>query len=114
MSGTRRAWPKSGTRATAGRSRSERVGATSTDGPRSSPVSPSADPAYPTGSGSLKLLPRAEFGQHPHRCAWAGPAQETMIPTAEGGNPATFTDEAGLSDYAAGTGSIPTPGLPVT
>src|SRR2546423_1198349 len=108
MSVTRRAWPKSGTRASAGRSRSERVGATSTDGPRSSPVSPSADPAYPTGSGSLKiLLPRAEFGQHPHRCAWAGPAHETMILTARGGNPATFTDEAGLSDYAAGTGFDP-------
>jgi hypothetical protein len=37
-------------------------------------------------------------------CAWAGPAHETMLLTAEGGNPAQFTEAAVLSDYAAGTG----------
>ncbi len=45
-------------------------------------------------------------------CAWAGSAHETMLLTKEGGNPATFTTDGVLSDYAAGTGFDPNAGPP--
>jgi hypothetical protein len=54
------------------------------------------------------MLGNDEWGD----CAWAGPAHETMLLTAEGGDPATFTTADVLSDYAAGTGFNESAGPP--
>lgn len=43
-------------------------------------------------------------------CAWAGPAHETEILTALGGQPVIFTTQGVLSDYSAGTGFDPNAG----
>jgi hypothetical protein len=45
-------------------------------------------------------------------CAWAGPAQETMLLTKEGGNGVDFAEAGVLSDYSAGTGFDPNAGPP--
>jgi hypothetical protein len=52
------------------------------------------------GATDWGMLGNDEWGD----CAWAGPAHETMLLTLEGGDPATFTTDGVLSDYAAGTG----------
>ncbi len=46
------------------------------------------------------MLGNDEFGD----CAWAGPAHETMLLTAEANHEVAFTTDNVLSDYAAGTG----------
>lgn len=60
------------------------------------------------GAKDWGMLGNDEWGD----CAWAGPAHETMILTKEGGQPATFTTDGVLSDYAAGTGFDPNAGPP--
>jgi len=54
------------------------------------------------------MLGNDEWGD----CAWAGPAHETMLLSAEGGDGASFTSAGVLSDYAAGTGFNPSAGPP--
>jgi len=54
------------------------------------------------------MLGNDEWGD----CAWAGPAHETMLLSAEGGRAATFTTAGVLGDYAAGTGFDPNAGPP--
>ena len=79
-------------------------------------VKPAALPTPPAQFGHETLFaPKAwgmlgndEWGD----CAWAGPAHETMILTAEGGHPAAFSTSSVLSDYAAGTGFNPNAGPP--
>jgi hypothetical protein len=54
------------------------------------------------------MLGNDEWGD----CAWAGPAHETMLLSAESGHPATFTAADVLGDYSAGTGFKPNAGPP--
>jgi hypothetical protein len=71
-------------------------------------------PAIPTEFGHETLFPEKGWGMLGNDqwgdCAWAGPAHETMLLSREGGNPASFTVEDVLSDYAAGTGFDPNAG----
>ncbi len=60
------------------------------------------------GAKAWGMLGNDEWGD----CAWAGPAHETMLLSAEGGAAATFTTAGVLSDYAAGTGFDPSAGPP--
>lgn len=60
------------------------------------------------GAKAWGMLGNDEWGD----CAWAGPAHETMLLSAEGGVAATFTTEGVLSDYAAGTGFDANAGAP--
>lgn len=62
-------------------------------------------PFPPKGWG---MLGNDEWGD----CAWAGPAHETMMLSAAGGRPASFTTAGVLSDYSAGTGFDPHAGPP--
>jgi hypothetical protein len=79
-------------------------------------VKPNEIPAPPAQFGHETLFPpkgwqmlgNDEWGD----CAWAGPAHETMLLTAEGGKAAEFTTAGVLSDYAAGTGFNPNAGPP--
>jgi hypothetical protein len=79
-------------------------------------VKPQELPTPPEQFGHETLLPAKgwqmlgndEWGD----CAWAGPAHETMMLTAEGGHATEFTTEGVLSDYAAGTGFDPNAGPP--
>src|SRR5271154_6243342 len=58
------------------------------------------------GAKDWGMLGNDEWGD----CAWAGPAHETMLLTAEGDDPVAFTTAGVLSDYAAGTGFDPNAG----
>jgi len=53
-----------------------------------------------------RMLANDQYGD----CAIAGPAHETMLFTAMGGSPVSFTDQNVLSDYAAITGFDPATG----
>jgi hypothetical protein len=65
-------------------------------------------PAPPAEFGHESLVPPKGWGMLGNDewgdCAWAGPAHETMLLTDEAGDPATFTTEGVLSDYATCTG----------
>lgn len=77
---------------------------------------PSQLPTPPAQFGHEDLFGAKDWGMLGNDqwgdCAWAGPAHETMILTTEGGHPVSFTTDAVLSDYAAGTGFDPNAGPP--
>jgi hypothetical protein len=79
-------------------------------------VKPREIPAPPEQFGHEMLFAPKAWGMLGNDnwgdCAWAGPAHETMLLTAEGGKPVQFTEAAVLSDYAAGTGFDPNAGSP--
>lgn len=79
-------------------------------------VKPQEIPAPPEQFGHETLFAPKAWGMLGNDnwgdCAWAGPAHETMLLTAEGGKPAQFTEAGVLSDYAAGTGFDPNAGPP--
>jgi hypothetical protein len=77
-------------------------------------VDTSTLPPLPAEFGHESLVPPRGWGMLGNDqwgdCAWAGPAHETMLLTAEDGSPASFTTEGVLSDYSAGTGFNPSAG----
>jgi hypothetical protein len=79
-------------------------------------VQPSQLPTPPAQFGHENLFGAKDWGMLGNDqwgdCAWAGPAHETMILTTEGGHPVSFTTDAVLSDYSAGTGFDPKAGPP--
>jgi hypothetical protein len=79
-------------------------------------VQPSQLPTPPAQFGHEDLFGAKDWGMLGNDqwgdCAWAGPAHETMILTTEGGHPVSFTTDAVLRDYAAGTGFDPNAGPP--
>jgi hypothetical protein len=79
-------------------------------------VKPHEIPAPPAQFGHETLFAPKSWGMLGNDnwgdCAWAGPAHETMLLTAEGGKPVQFTEAAVLSDYTAGTGFDPNAGPP--
>jgi hypothetical protein len=79
-------------------------------------VKPQEIPAPPEQFGHETLFAPKAWGMLGNDnwgdCAWAGPAHETMLLTAEAGKPAEFNEAGVLSDYAAGTGFDPKAGPP--
>lgn len=77
-------------------------------------VKPDEIPTPPEQFGHETLFGAKDWGMLGNDqwgdCAWAGPAHETMLLTAEGGKAAEFTTAGVLSDYAAGTGFNPDAG----
>ena len=77
-------------------------------------VQPAALPTPPPQFGHETLIGAKDWGMLGNDqwgdCAWAGPAHETMLLTAEGGKQAAFTDASVLRDYSAGTGFDPNAG----
>jgi hypothetical protein len=79
-------------------------------------VKPKELPTPPSQFGHETLFGAKDWGMLGNDqwgdCAWAGPAHETMLLAKEGGKPTTFSTDAVLSDYSAGTGFDPHAGPP--
>lgn len=79
-------------------------------------VKPQQIPAPPEQFGHETLFAPKAWGMLGNDnwgdCAWAGPAHETMLLTAEAGKPVQFNEAGVLGDYAAGTGFDPNAGPP--